>query len=70
MSYFKISVLGYAVGLFTCMLVLVAFSSAQPALLYLTPSTLVPVSILALMRGELRALWRGLSSFEDDSRLE
>ncbi|OQR71260.1 signal peptide peptidase 2B-like [Tropilaelaps mercedesae] len=31
----------------------------QPALLYLVPCTLLPVVLMALCRGELRAMWRG-----------
>ena len=33
--------------------------SGQPALLYLVPSVLIPVSIIALMRGQFRSLWDG-----------
>ena len=33
--------------------------SGQPALLYLVPSVLIPVSIVALIKGQFRSLWDG-----------
>jgi len=41
---------GYAFGLTICVIFLIIFDVAQPALLYLTPATLIPVIILAKMR--------------------
>ncbi|XP_075547374.1 uncharacterized protein LOC142581809 [Dermacentor variabilis] len=34
--------------------------TAQPALLYLVPATLIPVVLIARHRGELREIWYGL----------
>ena len=33
--------------------------SAQPALLYIVPLTLIPIAILAAVRGEIRDFWEG-----------
>ena len=33
--------------------------SGQPALLYLVPSVLIPVSVVAVIRGQFRSLWDG-----------
>ena len=34
-------------------------NSAQPALLYLVPFTLIPIILTALARGELQSMWDG-----------
>jgi signal peptide peptidase-like 2B len=57
--YFKTCFIGYCTGLIICMFCLVVYDSAQPALLYLSPCTLIPVLALAANRGETQALWEG-----------
>lgn len=42
---------------------------AQPALLYLVPSTLLPTVVIAAIRGDLADMWRGdaLKGHEEQS---
>lgn len=56
-TYFHCSLLGYFVGLLTATLVSEASKSAQPALLYLVPFTLLPIVIRAYLQGDLRKMW-------------
>jgi len=49
-SYFRCSLFGYIAGLFTATICSEVFKSAQPALLYLVPSTLLPLVILAYLK--------------------
>ena len=51
--------MGYVFGLFCAIFASVYFRLAQPALLYLVPCQLVPVSVLGLHRGQLATLWLG-----------
>uniref|UniRef100_A0A1D1XNE8 Signal peptide peptidase-like 3 n=1 Tax=Anthurium amnicola TaxID=1678845 RepID=A0A1D1XNE8_9ARAE len=50
---------GYAVGLVTALAAGILTHSPQPALLYLVPSTLGPVTFLSWMRNEFIELWEG-----------
>lgn len=43
--------IGYTIGLITCIVFLFAFNIGQPALLYLSPGTLIPTMIYAKMNG-------------------
>lgn len=61
-GYFHICVIGYALGMFTCFVVLFVFRAAQPALLYLVPGTLGSVVLTGVLRGDIRALWDGIES--------
>lgn len=49
-SYYYACMFGYAFGLTICVIFLIFFNVAQPALLYLTPSTLIPVIIVARIK--------------------
>lgn len=60
-GYFWPAFGGYIVGLETALVMLLTFQSAQPALLYLVPGTLIPTFALSWYRGHLRALWKGRS---------
>ena len=57
--YARSSIIGYVVGFLICNLILDLTHTAQPALLYLTPSTLIPPLMIAYRRGELRGMWTG-----------
>ncbi|CAI5981400.1 unnamed protein product [Closterium sp. NIES-64] len=59
LGYVWVAALGYAVGLVAALAAGVLTRSPQPALLYLVPSTLGPVSLVAWSRGELADLWDG-----------
>lgn len=57
-SYFLLSSSGYFIGLLITNLALLLMSgSGQPALLYLVPSTLGLVSLVAYTRGDLGDMW-------------
>jgi len=60
--YFLLGLLGYALGLYTAVCVVAIFQLAQPALIYLVPGILIPSLSVAALKGELGALWRGLSA--------
>jgi len=56
-SYFHCSLFGYFLGLLTATISSEVFKAAQPALLYLVPFTLLPLFIMAWMKGDLRSMW-------------
>ncbi|CAB02277.1 IntraMembrane Protease (IMPAS) family [Caenorhabditis elegans] len=58
--YGFISVVGYGIGLIVTFLALALMKTAQPALIYLVPSTLFPIIMLALCRGEFLKIWNGV----------
>ncbi|CAD8139897.1 unnamed protein product [Paramecium octaurelia] len=53
------SIIGYCIGLLICMLSLVIYQQAQPALLYLVPIILIPVLIVSVIRKQFYSLWIG-----------
>jgi signal peptide peptidase-like 2B len=57
LSYFVISVIGYAFGLFLAFLAVMVMQTGQPALLYLCPCVLGCVLVLAWSRNELSLWW-------------
>ena len=62
--YWTLGVVGYCIGLFLAFLAnTVGFTilnvKGQPALLYLVPCTLGPLSLYAFVRGDLQELWDG-----------
>jgi hypothetical protein len=54
--------ISYAFGMFWTQVMLLLLRKGQPALLYLVPSVLVPVVCFGTRRKELRFLWTGLPS--------
>jgi signal peptide peptidase-like 3 len=56
-TYFHCSLVGYLVGLITATLSTEVFKLAQPALLYLVPFTLLPLLIMAYLKGDLKRMW-------------
>ncbi|KAF7488522.1 Signal peptide peptidase-like 2A [Sarcoptes scabiei] len=56
--YFFVSFFSYAIGLiFTFIALILMKGTAQPALLYLVPCTLLPLLIMAFIRKEFRTFW-------------
>merc|ERR1719507_528984 len=64
--YWVITVVAYILGLVATFISLFLMNSAQPALLYLVPFTLVPTLLVAWIRGDLAAMWEGDSKDEED----
>ncbi|XP_012278893.1 minor histocompatibility antigen H13 [Orussus abietinus] len=60
-TYFYATIFAYFMGLLTTLLIMHLFKHAQPALLYLVPACLGTPLLLALVKGDLRALF----SYED-----
>ncbi|KRY47809.1 Signal peptide peptidase-like 3 [Trichinella britovi] len=56
-TYFHCSLIGYFLGLLTATVSAEFFKAAQPALLYLVPFTLLPLMIMAYLKGDLRRMW-------------
>merc|ERR1719290_679235 len=57
--YWIITSVAYILGLVATFISLFLMNSAQPALLYLVPFTLIPTIIVAWLRGDLPAMWEG-----------
>merc|ERR1712228_131756 len=57
--YWVITTVAYILGLIATFISLFVMNSAQPALLYLVPFTLIPTIIVAWIRGDLPAMWEG-----------
>ena len=67
--YFKwISFSAYIPGLVATFISLFLMNSAQPALLYLVPFTLVPTILVAWCRGDLPSMWDGDSKVMEIDR--
>lgn len=62
--YSSVVVVGYMMGLVAINFIMKITESEHPALLTLTPFTLVPLVIAAVIRKELGAMWRGSGSLE------
>jgi signal peptide peptidase-like protein 3 len=56
-TYFHCSLIGYFLGLLTATMSSELFQAAQPALLYLVPFTLLPLLIMAYLKGDLKRMW-------------
>ena len=57
--YWVITVTAYILGLVATFVSLFLMNSAQPALLYLVPFTLLPTILVASLRGDLNTMWVG-----------
>ncbi|RDD37357.1 Signal peptide peptidase-like 2B [Trichoplax sp. H2] len=57
--YFLVSLIGYVIGLIATFVGLILSGRGQPALLYIVPLTLIPTSIAAWRRSELKQMWKG-----------
>jgi minor histocompatibility antigen H13 len=56
-SYFAAGLVAYVAGLLTTMAVMHTFKAAQPALLYLSPACILSALSVALVKGQLPALF-------------
>lgn len=65
-TYFAASFAAYILGLLTTMLVMHVYRHAQPALLYLVPACIGVPLLLALVRGDIKELFK----YEDHPSLE
>lgn len=65
-TYFKASLVGYILGMFTTLGVMHVWGHAQPALLYLVPGVLGSLWLTALVRGEISLMW----NFSEESEEE
>lgn len=57
-TYFRSAVLAYFLGLLATIFVMHVFKHAQPALLYLVPACLGTPLLVALIKGDLTALFK------------
>lgn len=58
---------GYGIGLIVTFFALILMDTAQPALIYLVPCTLLPNFLYALIRGEFLKVWNGVK--QSDNKL-
>lgn len=65
-TYFKASLTGYILGMFTTLAIMHVWGHAQPALLYLVPGVLGSLWLTALVRGELKLMWNFSEEHEEE----
>lgn len=56
-TYFRVTLLGYLIGMLATLVVLVIFKHGQPALLYLVPGVAGSAWLTGLIRGDLKDMW-------------
>lgn len=56
-TYFRITLLGYLIGMLATLVVLVIFNHGQPALLYLVPGVAGSAWLTGLIKGDLKDMW-------------
>ncbi|KKY39247.1 putative signal peptide peptidase [Diaporthe ampelina] len=56
-TYFRVTLLGYLVGMLATLVVLVIFKHGQPALLYLVPGVAGSAWLTGLIKGDLKDMW-------------
>ena len=64
--YFHATLFGYTVGMLITLTIMQVFGHAQPALFYLVPGVLVSLWGTALIRGELKEMWKYDETDEDE----
>ena len=57
--YSVVGVVGYIMGLIATFLALRFMNTAQPALIYLVPFTLIPTIVKSLIHGHFKEVWNG-----------
>ncbi|CAD5211577.1 unnamed protein product [Bursaphelenchus xylophilus] len=62
MEYGITTLTGYAFGMLATFISLKLMATAQPALIYLVPFTLIPLTLLCTIKGTLREAWKGAPS--------
>ena len=55
-KYFIVTLIGYILGIFVTLSIMVIFKHAQPALLYLVPGTLISSTMCAIVSGDFKEL--------------
>ncbi|XP_059099244.1 signal peptide peptidase-like 2B [Tigriopus californicus] len=68
--YWVVSNVFYALSLIATFISLLLMESAQPALLYIVPFTLIPMATVAGVRGEFKEFWLGDKFFDEDGDLD
>merc|ERR1719367_1892193 len=58
-TYWAITNIFYALGMVATFVSLFVMNSAQPALLYLVPFTLIPIFIVSFFTGDFEDMWQG-----------
>ncbi|EYB80910.1 hypothetical protein Y032_0397g700 [Ancylostoma ceylanicum] len=58
---------GYGIGLIATFIALSLMNMAQPALIYLVPCTLLPIFVMAYIKGHFRLMWHGTSDSTDST---
>lgn len=56
-KYFIVTLIGYTIGIFTTLSIMIVFNHAQPALLYLVPGCLITSTFTAIVSGDFKELW-------------
>ncbi|KAK7718734.1 hypothetical protein SLS64_002695 [Diaporthe eres] len=56
-TYFRVTLLGYLIGMLATLVVLVIFKHGQPALLYLVPGVAGSAWLTGLIKGDLKDMW-------------
>ncbi|PAV62528.1 hypothetical protein WR25_00155 [Diploscapter pachys] len=64
-KYGFVCLCGYGIGLIVTFFALILMDTAQPALIYLVPCTLLPNFLYALIRGEFLKVWNGVKQSEN-----
>jgi len=59
-GYFVVSLVGYTAGFLATLISFAIMNKGQPALLYLVPFCLIPVSFASYMQNHLKIMWEGL----------
>ncbi|XP_062848890.1 signal peptide peptidase-like 2 [Trichomycterus rosablanca] len=60
--YYLASTLGYSIGMVVTFVAVLLMNAAQPALLYLVPSSLLFSLVVALCRSEIKLFWTGVAT--------
>eukprot|EP00117_Sycon_ciliatum_P000287 scpid57760/ scgid6411/ Signal peptide peptidase-like 3; Intramembrane protease 2; Presenilin homologous protein 1; Presenilin-like protein 4 len=58
-TYFNCSLLGFCAGMLMSTLAVLMYGVAQPALLYIVPTSIIPLLLVSIHHGETSALWHG-----------
>lgn len=56
---FITAIIAYSIGLGICITSLLIYHTAQPALLYIVPCTLIAITVMSYYRNQLDGLWKG-----------
>eukprot|EP00483_Globobulimina_turgida_P006178 UN06188 len=57
MNTFYLSLICYLGSLAACLVFMWVFESPQPALLYIVPGVIIPILLVATIRGDINTLW-------------